>query len=110
MKMQNLLDAAAGENYEWTEMYKEMAETAREEGFPEIAIQMEGVAKIEALHEARYRKLAENIKEGVVFEKEEEVLWQCSNCGHQVLAKKAPKLCPVCKHPQAYFQVKSENY
>ncbi|NLD11756.1 rubrerythrin [Aminicella lysinilytica] len=108
--MQNLLDAAAGENYEWTEMYKEMAETAREEGFPEIAIQMEGVAKIEALHEARYRKLAENIKEGVVFEKEEEVLWQCSNCGHQVLAKKAPKLCPVCKHPQAYFQVKSENY
>ncbi|TDP54938.1 rubrerythrin [Aminicella lysinilytica] len=108
--MQNLLDAAAGENYEWTEMYKEMAETAKEEGFPEIAIQMEGVAKIEALHEARYRKLAENIKEGVVFEKEEEVLWQCSNCGHQVLAKKAPKLCPVCKHPQAYFQVKSENY
>lgn len=108
--IQNLLDAAAGENYEWTEMYKEMAETAREEGFPEIAIQMEGVAKIEALHEARYRKLAENIKEGVVFEKEEEVLWQCSNCGHQVLAKKAPKLCPVCKHPQAYFQVKSENY
>ena len=108
--MQNLLDAAAGENYEWTEMYKEMAETAREEGFPEIAIQMEGVAKIEALHEARYRKLAENIKEGVVFEKEEEVLWQCSNCGHQVLAKKAPKICPVCKHPQAYFQVKSENY
>lgn len=107
--MQNLLDAAAGENYEWTEMYKEMAETAREEGFPEIAIQMEGVAKIEALHEARYRKLAENIKEGVVFEKEEEVLWQCSNCGHQVLAKKAPKICPVCKHPQAYFQVKSEN-
>ena len=108
--MQNLLDAAAGENYEWTEMYKEFAETAREEGFPEIAAQMEGVAKIEAEHEKRYRKLAENIKESKVFEKEQEVLWQCSNCGHQVIAKKAPEVCPVCKHPQAYFQVKPENF
>jgi rubrerythrin len=106
----NLLDAAAGENYEWTEMYKEMAATAREEGFPEIAVQMEGVAKIEAEHEKRYRKLAENVKEGKVFEKEEEVLWQCSNCGHQFVGKKAPQVCPVCKHPQSYFQVKSENY
>ena len=107
---ENLLDAAAGENYEWTDMYKEMAATAREEGFPEIAAQMEGVAAIEKEHEERYRKLAGNIKEGKVFAREEKVLWQCSNCGHQVVAEKAPQLCPVCKHPQAYFQIKSENY
>lgn len=107
---ENLLDAAEGENYEWTDMYKEMAATAREEGFPEIAAQMEGVAAIEKEHEERYRKLAANIKEGKVFEREEKVLWQCSNCGHQVVAEKAPQLCPVCKHPQAYFQIKSENY
>ena len=107
---ENLLDAAAGENYEWTDMYKEMAATAREEGFPEIAAQMEGVAAVEKEHEERYRKLAANIKEGKVFEREEKVLWQCSNCGHQVVAEKAPQLCPVCKHPQAYFQIKSENY
>lgn len=107
---ENLLDAAEGENYEWTDMYKEMATTAREEGFPEIAAQMEGVAAIEKEHEERYRKLAANIKEGKVFAREEKVLWQCSNCGHQVVAEKAPQLCPVCKHPQAYFQIKSENY
>ena len=107
---ENLLDAAAGENYEWTDMYKEMAATAREEGFPEIAAQMEGVAAIEKEHEERYRKLAANIKEGKVFAREEKVLWQCSNCGHQVYAEKAPQLCQVCKHPQAYFQIKSENY
>ena len=107
---ENLLDAAAGENYEWTDMYKEMAATAREEGFPEIAAQMEGVAAIEKEHEERYRKLAANIKEGKIFAREEKVLWQCSNCGHQVVAEKAPQLCPVCKHPQAYFQIKSENY
>ena len=107
---ENLLDAAAGENYEWTDMYKEMAATAREEGFPEIAAQMEGVAAIEKEHEERYRKLAANIKEGKVFAREEKVLWQCSNCGHQVYAEKAPQFCPVCKHPQAYFQIKSENY
>lgn len=107
---ENLLDAAEGENYEWTDMYKEMAVTAREEGFPEIAAQMEGVAAIEKEHEERYRKLAANIKEGKVFAREEKVLWQCSNCGHQVVAEKAPQLCPVCKHPQAYFQIKSENY
>ena len=107
---ENLLDAAEGENYEWTDMYKEMAATAREEGFPEIAAQMEGVAAIEKEHEERYRKLAANIKEGKVFEREEKVQWQCSNCGHQVVAEKAPQLCPVCKHPQAYFQIKSENY
>ena len=107
---ENLLDAAAGENYEWTDMYKEMAATAREEGFPEIAAQMEGVAAIEKEHEERYRKLAANIRDGKVFEREEKVLWQCINCGHQVVAEKAPQLCPVCKHPQAYFQIKSENY
>ena len=107
---ENLLDAAAGENYEWTDMYKEMAATAREEGFPEIAAQMEGVAAIEKEHEERYRKLAANIRDGKVFERDEKVLWQCSNCGHQVVAEKAPQLCPVCKHPQAYFQIKSENY
>lgn len=107
---ENLLDAAAGENYEWTDMYKEMAATAREEGFPEIADQMEGVAAVEKEHEERYRKLAANIRDGKVFEREEKVLWQCSNCGHQVVAEKAPQLCPVCKHPQAYFQIKSENY
>jgi hypothetical protein len=107
---ENLLDAAEGENYEWTDMYKEMAATAREEGFPEIAAQMEGVAAIEKEHEERYRKLAANIRDGKVFEREEKVLWQCSNCGHQLVAEKAPQLCPVCKHPQAYFQIKSENY
>lgn len=107
---ENLLDAAAGEHYEWTDMYKEMAKTAREEGFEKIALQMEGVAAIEKEHEERYKKLAENIKEGKVFEKKEEVLWQCANCGYQVVGKEAPDVCPVCNHPQAYFQVKAENY
>ncbi|MEG0292380.1 MAG: rubrerythrin family protein [Anaerovoracaceae bacterium] len=107
---ENLLDAAAGENYEWTEMYSEMAKTAREEGFPEIADQMEGVAAIEKEHEERYRKLAENIKAGKVFERDEDVLWRCSNCGHQYMGKEAVKVCPVCKHPQAYFELKLENY
>ncbi|MGI6735724.1 MAG: rubrerythrin [Anaerovoracaceae bacterium] len=107
---ENLLDAAAGEHYEWTEMYKEMAETAREEGFPEIAAQMEGVAAIEKEHETRYRKLAENVKNGKVFAKDEEVVWQCANCGHLVVGREAPETCPVCHHPQAYFQVKPENY
>lgn len=107
---ENLLDAAAGENYEWTDMYYEMAKTAREEGFPEIADQMEGVAAVEKTHEERYRQLAQNIKEGKVFAKEVEVLWQCRNCGHQVMAKEAPQVCPVCFHPQAFFQVKPENY
>lgn len=107
---ENLLDAAAGENYEWTEMYSEMAKTARVEGFPEIADQMEGVAAIEKEHEERYRKLAENIKAGKVFERDEDVLWRCSNCGHQYMGKEAVKVCPVCKHPQAYFELKLENY
>ena len=107
---ENLIAAAEGENYEWTEMYAEMAKSAREEGFPEIAAQMEGVAAVEKEHEERYNKLAQNVREGKVFVKEEEVLWQCSNCGHQVVGKEAPMICPVCKHPQAYFQIKSENY
>ena len=108
--LQNLKDAAAGENYEWTDMYAQMAKTAREEGFVELAIQMEGVAAIEKEHEARYKKLAKNIKDGKVFKKDAKVTWQCSNCGHQVVSKNAPKECPVCKHPQAYFQVKAKNY
>ena len=107
---ENLIDAAEGENYEWTDMYKEMAKTAREEGFIEIARQMEGVARIEAEHEKRYLALAQNVKTNKVFKKAEKVLWQCSNCGFQVTASKAPTECPVCHHPQAYFQVKAENY
>ena len=107
---ENLLDAAAGENYEWTEMYKEMAETAREEGFPAIAAQMEGVAAIEKEHEERYRKLAQNIKDGKVFKKDEKVVWQCSNCGYQVVGEAAPEVCPVCKHEKAFFQIKAENF
>ncbi len=107
---ENLLEAAAGEHEEWTVMYKEMAQVAREEGFDEIAEQMEGVAAIEKEHEERYRKLAQNIREDRVFAKEEEVVWQCSNCGHQFVGKEAPEECPVCHHPQAYFQVKAENY
>ena len=108
--MDNLLDAAAGANYEWTEMYKEMAKTAYEEGFDDIARQMEGVARIEKEHEERYRKLAENIKNGEVFEKKQDVIWQCSNCGFQFVGKEAPEECPVCHHPKSYFQVKAENY
>lgn len=107
---ENLLDAAAGEHYEWTDMYANMAKVAREEGFPEIAEQMEGVAAVEKEHEQRYRKLAKNVEDGVVFERDAEVLWQCANCGHQVMSKDAPKVCPVCKHPIAYFQLKAENY
>lgn len=108
--MENLLDAAAGENYEWTDMYANMAKVAREEGFPEIADQMEGVAAVEKEHERRYRKLADNIKNGKVFERDVEVMWHCENCGHQVMSKDAPKVCPVCKHPISYFRLKSENY
>ena len=106
----NLLDAAAGENYEWTEMYAEFARVAREEGFLELADQFEGVGAIEKEHEERYRKLAQNIKEGKVFAREEKVVWQCSNCGHQLVAEKAPEECPVCHHAQSYFQIKAENY
>ena len=107
---ENLLDAAKGENYEWTDMYKEFAETAKEEGFDDIATLFEEVGKIEKEHEERYRKLLENVKGGLVFSKDEEMIWQCSNCGHIVVGKSAPDLCPVCDHPQSYFQVRAENY
>jgi rubrerythrin len=106
----NLKDAAAGENYEWTDMYAGFAKTAREEGFEEIARQFEGVAKIEKEHEERYRKLVANLENGLVFSRDGDVIWQCSNCGHIVIGKKAPEVCPVCAHPQAYFQIKAENY
>ena len=108
--MANLEDAANGENFEWTDMYARMAKEAREEGFDEIAEKFEGVAKIEKEHEARYRKLLDNIEKERVFSKDGDVIWQCSNCGHIVIGKKAPEECPVCNHPQAYFQVKAENY
>lgn len=106
----NLLDAAEGENYEWTDMYATMAKEAREEGFEEIANQFEMVGAIEKEHEARYRKLLKNVTEGTVFSKDGDCIWQCSNCGHIVIGKKAPEVCPVCKHPQSYFQIKAENY
>lgn len=106
----NLLDAAEGENYEWTDMYDRMAKEAREEGFTEIAAKFEAVGKVEKEHEARYRKLLENVKDGLVFSRDQEMIWQCSNCGHIVIGKKAPEVCPVCNHPQAYFQIKAENY
>ena len=107
---ENLEAAAAGENFEWTDMYARMAKEAREEGFDEIARKFEGVAKIEAEHEARYRKLLDNINKEQVFSKDGDAIWQCANCGHILIGKKAPKICPVCDHPQAYFQVKAENY
>lgn len=106
----NLKDAAAGENYEWTDMYAGFAETARQEGFNEIAALFEGVAAIEKEHEERYKKLLANIEGGLVFSKDGDAVWQCSNCGHIVIGKAAPEICPVCAHPQAYFQVRAENY
>ena len=106
----NLKDAAAGENYEWTDMYAGFAKTAREEGFDHIADLFEGVAKIEKEHEERYLKLVQNLEEGLVFSRDGDVIWQCANCGHIVIGKKAPEVCPVCAHPQAYFQIKAENY
>ena len=106
----NLEDAANGENYEWTDMYAQFAKDAREEGFEKIAIMFDLVAKVEREHENRYRRLLENIKNGRVFEKEEKVRWECANCGHVFEAEEAPKVCPVCAHPQAFFFVKAENY
>lgn len=106
----NLKDAAAGENYEWTDMYAGFAKTAREEGFTHIADLFDGVAKVEKEHEERYLKLVKNIEEGLVFSRDGDVIWQCSNCGHIIIGKKAPDVCPVCAHPQAYFQIKAENY
>ena len=108
--IENLKDAAAGENYEWTEMYAEFAKTAREEGFDEIAIQFEGVAKIEKEHEERYKKLLGNIESGKVFSKDGDTVWVCRNCGHIHIGKASPEVCPVCAHPQAYFEVKATNY
>ncbi len=107
---ENLKDAAAGENYEWTDMYKGFAEDAKAEGFTQIAALFEAVAKIEKTHEERYRKLLSNIEGDCVFTKEGDVIWECANCGHIVIGKKAPAVCPVCQHPQSYFQVKAENY
>ena len=106
----NLKDAADGENLEWTDMYARMAKEAREEGFDEIADKFEMVGAIEREHEERYRKLLNNIKEGIVFSREGDVIWQCSNCGHIVIGPKAPDVCPVCDHEQAFFQLKPENY
>ncbi len=107
---ENLLDAANGENYEWTDMYDEFAKVAREEGFERLANLFEGVAKIEKEHEERYRKLLKNIDDKVVFSKDEECIWVCRNCGHVVVGKYAPEVCPVCKHPQSFFEMKSNNY
>ena len=107
---ENLKDAAAGENYEWTEMYAEFAATAREEGFNDIAFLFEGVAKIEKEHEERYLKLLGNIEDNLVFESNKETIWICRNCGHVHVGTSAPELCPVCEHPRAYFERKKENY
>ena len=106
----NLADAADGENYEWTDMYDEFAKVAYEEGFTRIAKLFEGVAKIEKEHEERYRKLIANIEGGLVFSRDEDKIWQCRNCGHIVIGKEAPKACPVCAHPQSYFEIRNENY
>ena len=106
----NLKAAADGENYEWTDMYAQMAKEAREEGFAEIAEKFEGVAKIEKAHEERYLKLLDNVRKERVFSKDGDVIWQCSNCGHIIIGKKAPAICPVCNHPQSYFEIKKENY
>ncbi|MGN1069019.1 MAG: rubrerythrin [Candidatus Fimadaptatus sp.] len=106
----NLLDAAEGENYEWTEMYAGFAETARAEGFTRIAYLFGEVGKIEKEHEERYRALLASVKEGTMFEKEKEVVWVCSNCGHIHVGPKAPEVCPVCEHPKAYFMMRVQNY
>ena len=108
--LENLLAAAEGENYEWTDMYAEFAKTAEDEGFTRIAYLFNEVAKIEKEHEERYRKLRENIENGVVFEKKEQTMWICRNCGHVHYGEKAPKVCPVCAHPQSYFEVRANNY
>ena len=108
--LENLGHAAEGENYEWTDMSREFAKVAREEGFEQIAALFEGVAAIEKEHEERYRRLIANIEQGVVFSKDGDTIWQCRNCGHICIGKEAPEVCPVCAHPQSYFQVKAENY
>ena len=108
--VENLKDAASGENYEWTEMYMEFAKTAREEGFNEIAEAFEGVAKIEKEHEERYLALLKNIEDGLVFKKDKVVVWKCRNCGHIHVGEEAPEVCPVCNHPKAYFEVRATNW
>ncbi len=108
--IENLKDAAQGENDEWTDMYPRMAKEAREEGFDEIAALFEGVAAIEKVHEEKYKKLLQNIEDGIVFSRDGDTVWQCRNCGHIHIGKQAPEVCPVCNHPQAYFEVKKENY
>ncbi|MBE6809036.1 MAG: rubrerythrin family protein [Ruminococcaceae bacterium] len=107
---ENLKSAAAGENYEWTDMYATFAKEAEEEGFTELAAKFRMVAAIEKTHEERYLKLLNNVEMQQVFEKAEETMWECRNCGHLVIGKKAPQMCPVCKHPQSYFEVRAENY
>ena len=108
--LDNLNAAADGENYEWTDMYEEFAKVADEEGFTALAKKFRGVAAIEKMHEERYRKLISNIEEGLVFSRDGDTIWQCRNCGHIVIGKEAPKVCPVCAHPQSYFEIKKENY
>ena len=107
---ENLEAAAQGENAEWTDMYAKMAQEAREEGFLDIAFLFEAVGKIEKEHEERYRKLLANLEGGLVFSREGDMIWQCANCGHICVGRQAPEVCPVCRHPQAYFQIKAENY
>ena len=107
---ENLLDAANGENYEWTDMYATFAKEAREEGFDEIAQKFELVAAVEREHEERYRKLLANVEGKLVFSREGDAIWQCLNCGHIMVGKTAPEICPVCDHPQSYFQLKAENF
>ena len=107
---ENLADAAAGENYEWTEMYAEFAKEAKEEGFTRLAYLFDAVAKIEKGHEERYRKLLANVEGNKVFVSDDVVIWQCANCGHIHVGKTAPEICPVCSHPKAFFQIKAENY
>jgi len=108
--LENLKDAAQGEHEEWTEMYPRMAKEAREEGFEEIAQLFEGVAEIEKMHEERYRKMLENIEQGIVFSRDGDCIWQCRNCGHIHIGPKAPEICPVCNHPKAYFELKKTNF
>ena len=106
----NLKDAANGENYEWTDMYEGFAKTAEEEGFPELAEKFRMVGEIEKHHEERYRALLKNVETSKVFEKSEVKVWECRNCGHIIVGTKAPEVCPVCNHPQSYFEVHAENY
>ena len=108
--IENLKMAAEGENYEWTDMYERMAKEAKEEGFDHIAYLFEAVGKIEKEHEERYKKLIENVENGLVFSKDGDRIWKCRNCGHIVIGSKAPEICPVCSHPKSYFEIKAENY